>query len=179
MKTIIITVLICTSTALAVTEDVITVCEVQKTAAVYMASSEFDEKGKRQINSTSFAVDAKPTGEKYTLSKIRKADRNIYDDVASQLEFFNISFSSTKFTWMTWNAIDTLKKDNGEGNILHRGQPLIIRTYYPGVNDQVYYFDLDKDSNGVMTMVSTRWSSFMDATNNQTLVYAICKNPYP
>ncbi len=153
-------------------EKLITTCYVDKTAYAHI-NTDFS---KEEKDKTSFKV-TEGSGEAYKLSKITKVmDSN--DLLLAPLSFYNISYESSKYPMFNWNAADKIinKTEEIAAETLNKGRPLVIRISYPGTQEQVYFFNIDTLGNGTMTMVNTRWSSFLDAANNQSLVFAICKN---
>lgn len=140
-------------------EQIITVCEVTKTAYAHIRTDSF----------TDLAYDDKPTGETYTLLHV---DSNTFDQTLSDMNNYNISYKSIKYPMINWNAVTMLNKDNGKANILN-WTPLIIRLVVPDVQEEIYYFNIDNLGIGTMTKVSTRYNH--PFINNQSLYFAVCK----
>lgn len=150
-------------------QEIISVCTQKKSTYVHINTSfSLDPKDK-----TSFETEEKETGETYTLTKFIKAKDDLERLKMFELRNYNIIYKGKYGTSSLWDHYFT-QKDGIQVNFLSEGNPLIIRRFYPGVQEQVYFFNLDNLGNGTMTMVSTRWNSPMSAANNQALFYAEC-----
>ena len=146
-----------------------TYCEVQKTA--YVRIEPYNSKGKGILKSqpTNFTIDEKPTGETYSLVLEKRNNQR----------FINLYYKSKVNPSFNW---DTKSLENTDGTkflIIDNDddpQNLVLKTVCTKFNnEQTYYFNLDKKGNGFMSMVSTRWNSFLDSINSQYLIFCTCK----
>lgn len=149
--------------------EIVTTCEVQKVAYVHIEPSNSQYKGLFKSVPTSFSFEEKQNGETYSLVVETKDNK----------EFINLYYKSqNKFNW-DWNMLDIIKTDDLKVIFLNKDtQNLVLKTISPKFNqEQVYYFNLDHKGNGFMSMVNTRWNSFADLINNQSLFFCVCKKP--
>lgn len=148
-------------------QEIISVCTQKKNTYARINTS-FSLDPKYQ---TFFETEEKETGEIYILSKFSKVKDESEQLAMMNLRYYNITY---KGNYGTWNMWEDFKKGESKITFLNEGNPLIIRLFFPGVQEQTYYFNLDNLGNGTMTMVSTRWNSPMSSFNNQALFYAEC-----
>ena len=150
------------------TKRTFTTCEVQK--AAYVSIEPYNSKGKGILKSksTSFKID-NSTGETYSLVLEKRNNE----------EFINLYYESKLSPHFNW---DTKSLENIDGTELiiiandDNPQNLVLKTVSTKFNlEQTYYFNLDKKGNGFMSMVSTRWNSFLDSINSQYLIFCTCK----
>jgi len=148
---------------------IFTTCEVQKEA--YVRIEPYNSKGKGILKSqpTSFKIDEKPTGETYSLVLEERNNE----------KFINLYYKSKLSPHFNW---DTKSLENIDGTkfliIANDDDPqnLVLKTVSTKFNlEQTYYFNLDKKGNGFMSMVSTRYNSFLDSINSQYLIFCTCK----
>lgn len=148
--------------------EVITTCEVQKIAYVHIEPYNSQYRDVFKSVPTSFSFKEEQNGETYSLVVETKDNE----------EFINLYYKpQNKFNW-EWNMLDIVKTDAVKVIFLNKDpHNLILKTISPKFNqEQVYYFNLDHKGNGFMSMVNTRWNSFADLINNQSLFFCICKN---
>jgi hypothetical protein len=146
-------------------KSIVTTCQVQK--QVYIHIKPYDLK-ESVITSkpTSFNIDKNPTGETYSLVLEKENDK----------KSINLYYESKKFPVFNWNMIEEVDTKNGEFTILNEdAKNLVLNVFYNGFQQQTYYFNLDNKLDGFMTMVNTRWNSYLDSYNNQSLIFCTCK----
>ncbi len=149
--------------------EVITTCEVQKVAYVHIEPYNSQYKDVFKSVPTSFSFEEKQNGETYSLVVETKDNE----------EFINLYYKpQNKFNW-EWNMLDIVKTDAVKVIFLNKDlHNLVLKTISPKFNqEQLYYFNLDHKGNGFMSMVNTRWNSFADLINNQSLFFCTCKKP--
>tara|TARA_R110000744_G_scaffold240957_1_gene358294 strand:- start:84 stop:572 length:489 start_codon:yes stop_codon:yes gene_type:complete len=140
-------------------DQVMTVCYATKNTYVHISPYNSVHK---QDETTNYITEEKETGETYTL--------------LLENNKINIHYKSKKYPALNWSMNERLSRDNGELYILNKDpRNLILRTHYTNQQEQVYYFNLDDNINGYLTIVSTRWNSFLDCANNQSLEFYECK----
>jgi hypothetical protein len=157
--------------------EVITVCEVKKLFAVYINTS------LSQHDKTEAEYSNNLNGEIYTLSKVNPQNEK-EDGWLRKTEYLNISYLS-KNTGYKFSELQIFNEEKEDNNIeflnrteyLRRGNPIIIKTVslLPSKVERIYFFNLDKNGSGTMTMVHTRYYTFLDIGNSQSLYYAECK----
>lgn len=139
-------------------EKIITTCEVVKNTYVHISPYNSNYKQEKSTNYTAYSD---RTGETYTLS--------------TEGQNFNILYKSKKNSLCNWE----LKNFNGSISVLNNSiNNLVIRTtysMYSSSNEQIYYFNLDKNYNGYLTLLNIRWNSIMDSANNASLYFCECK----
>jgi len=153
-------------------EKIITVCIPIKEVFLRI-NTDFLEEKERQ---TSFKKYEKGSDEKYTLSKLITVANEEDKMIFLKNRYYNISYSATT-PFISWDTLNLIREGEMKVEVLNESNPLVIRAYEPHVQEKVYFFNLDRQGNGTMSFVSTRWYSFMNAVNHQSLTYAICKKP--
>lgn len=148
--------------------EVVTICEVQKSAYVQIEPYNSKYKGLFKPRPTSFSFTEKPNGETYSLVLETTDDE----------EFINLYYKSKTNPALNWNMQDVIQSDNIKIIFLNKDpQNLVLKSISPKYNqEQVYYFNLDHKGNGFMSMVNIRWNSFVDLINGQSLFFCACKN---
>jgi len=151
--------ILCLSCNVFASDQLMTVCHVMKNTYVHIAPYNSVHK---QDETTNYTTEEKKTGETYAL---------LIED-----NKINIHYKSKNNPVLNWSMNERLSRDNGELYILNKEpRNLILRTYYANQQEQIYYFNLDDNFNGYLTIVSTRWNSFLDCANNQSLYFHECK----
>lgn len=138
---------------------IVTICHVTNTAYAHIIpyNSQYKQSG-----STNFASEKRNTGETYIL---------ILED-----NNFNIKYKSKKIPMFNWSMKEELKSKNVTRDILNKDpRNLVLRTYYPGDQEQVYYFNLDDNADGYLVISNTRWNSALDSYNNQSIYFCKCE----
>lgn len=148
--------------------EVFTICEVQKIAYVSIEPYNSKYKGLFKSKPTNFSFTEKPSGETYSLALETKDNQ----------EFINLYYKSKTNPALNWNMQDIIESDNIKIIFLNKDpQNLVLKSISLKYNyEQVYYFNLDHKGNGFMSIVGTRWNSFADLINNQSLFFCACKN---
>lgn len=146
---------------------IVTVCEVSKITYVHIETfdSVYVDKGLKKALTTSFSVDNTPSKETYSLALSN-------DPITKEV---NIFYRSDNYPFLNWNMVE----DEKNGKIFcefktFTPKNLVIRTWSLQ-DDRIYYFNLDKDLNGFLSITSTRWESPMDSYNGQSIYFATCK----
>jgi hypothetical protein len=149
--------------------EIVTICEIQKSVYVHIEPYNSKYKGLFKHTPTSFSMEEKPSGESYSLVLETKDNK----------EFINLYYKSKINPSINWNMQDIIQTDNVKIIFLNKDeQNLVLKSISSKYNqEQIYYFNIDHKGNGFMTMVNTRWSSFADLINNQSLFFCTCKNP--
>ena len=139
--------------------QIVTICHVVETA--YANIIPYNSQYK-QDKSTNFVSEKRKTGETYSL---------ILEE-----NNFNIKYKSQKHPMFNWSMNEELKNKNVTRDILNKDpKNLVLRMYYPGVQEQIYYFNLDNNANGYLVISNTRWNSALDCYNNQSIYFCKCK----
>lgn len=148
--------------------EVFTICEIQKSVYVHIEPYNSKYKGLFKPTPTTFSFTEESSGETYSLVLETKDNE----------EFINLYYKSKVNPTLNWNMRDIIQSDNVKIIFLNKEpQNLLLRSISPKYNqEQVYYFNLDHKGNGFMSMVNTRWNSFADLINNQSLFFCVCKN---
>lgn len=145
---------------------IFTICEVQKTVSVHIVPFNYKYKDILKT-STNFSLNEELTGEIYSL---------VFEKIANK-KAVNLYYESKKYPDLNWNIWENINTQNVKFSMLNETIPenLILNVFYEGVQQQTYYFNLDGNGNGFLSIVNTRWKSMFDAHNNQTLYFCTCK----
>lgn len=147
-------------------KHIFTICEVKKTVSLHIVpfNSEYKDIFKA---STNFSLNQELTGETYSL---------VFEKIANK-KAVNLYYKSKKYPDLNWNIWENINTQNVKFSVLNETTPenLILNVFYEGVQQQTYYFNLDGNGNGFLSIVNTRWSSMFNAHNNQTLYFCTCK----
>jgi hypothetical protein len=154
-------------------EKIITVCGEARSTYFHI-NTEFSQEKKDE---TFLEIDKKDTGEKYVLSKLTTIENEEDRLIFFSNRYYNISYISSKFPLINWSLLSVIREQKTKVEVLNESKPLVIRVYEPRVDEQVYLFNLDSEGNGTMSIVKTRWYSFMNKGNYQSLTHTVCKKP--
>lgn len=155
-------------------ERIITTCKVAKTARVQI-NSNFSKEEQEQ---TLFNVNEKESGrETYVLSEITNVSTEEERRAFFSSRFYNITYRGSLNTWSILDIFkDTKSKLAAEIVILNESNPFILKIVYPSMEEVIFWFNIDGNGDGTMSMVGTRWKSFLNKNSNQSLTYAECKS---